>query len=103
MATVFKIVNLERRTADGFITTAHWTATKTQDRYTASGYGSVGFAKTASVNTTPFEQITEEMVVEWVKGVMGEEAVTQLETTLSQNIELQKNPVAVTGLPWSAA
>lgn len=46
----------------------------------------------------PFENLTEEIVLGWVKNAMDTEA---LEAGLASQIEAQKAPATVTGLPWN--
>jgi hypothetical protein len=62
MAT-WKIVQLDRKTADGFVTTAHWDVTLTDGEYSARAYGTCGFDGEL---TTPYENLTEAQVLEWV-------------------------------------
>ena len=93
MAT-WKIVQLDRKTADGFVTTAHWTVTATDGDFSASAYGSVGFSGEL---TTPYADLTEAQVLEWVWASLYKAAY---EASLAAQIEAQKNPVSATGLPW---
>ena len=44
----------------------------------------------------PFDQVTNEKVVEWTKGAMGEEQVASIEASIASAIELLINPVTVT-------
>ena len=94
MAT-WKIVQLDRKTADGFVTTAHWTVTATDGDFSASAYGSVGFSGEL---TTPYADLTEEQVLGWVWASGVDKDAT--EASLAAQIELQKNPVTATGVPW---
>ena len=93
MAT-WKVVSLDRKTADGFVTTAHWTVTATDGDFSASAYGSVGFSGEL---TTPYEELTEAQVLEWVWEQIDK---AEIESNLTAQIEVQKNPVSATGVPW---
>lgn len=93
MAT-WKVVSLDRKTADGFVTTAHWTVTATDGDFSASAYGSVGFSGEL---TTPYEELTEAQVLEWVWEQIDK---AEVESTLASQINAQKNPVSATGVPW---
>jgi hypothetical protein len=99
------IVNAERQLPSGLITTLHWTASQTEDTFTASAYGSLGVpAKDPSDPTfIAFETLTEEQVKQWCLDAMGEEQVAALQANLDGQIEAQKNPVQASGLPWSQA
>ena len=90
----WKIVQLDRKTADGFVTTAHWTVTATDGDFSASAYGTCGFDGEL---TTPYENLTEAQVLEWVWASLDKAAY---ESSLAAQIEAQKNPVSATGLPW---
>ena len=99
MATTWKITQLDRQTSDGFITTAHWTATAVDGVYTASVYSTCGFA--TATPAIPYASVTEAEVLDWIwaNGV-DKDAV---EASLASQIELQKNPVTATGVPWTSA
>jgi hypothetical protein len=103
MITTFKIPQMDRNTSDGFVNTVHWTASQVDGDFSASTYSTASFTKEDGINYVPCSELTEAAVVEWVKGSLGAEGVAAVDAALSQNIELQKNPVTVTGLPWSAA
>ena len=95
----WKIAQCDRLTADGYITTAHWTVNAVDGTYTASSYGTCGFP--VSTPSSPFEKVTEQDVLNWcwASGV-DKDAV---EASLAAQIALQKNPVTATGVPWAAA
>ena len=88
--------NHEHNGHEQVIYNVHWRVTKEDEDYSASSYG------TQSLNTkdiqgfVPFDNVTSEMVNNWVWTAMGEEQVTQIETTLDQQIEDQKNPTFIT-------
>lgn len=96
MATTWTITQTDYLVSDGFITTAHWTATATDGGYTASVYSTCGFA--TATPTIPYASVTEAEVLDWiwVNGV-DKDAV---EASLASQIALQKNPVTATGVPW---
>jgi hypothetical protein len=98
------IVTIDRTLPDSVCTTVHWTATKQDGDYAASAYGSIGLpAKDPSDPTfVAYEDITEAQAIEWVKAVMGEEAVAALEANLDGQIEAQKHPIQASDIPWSA-
>jgi hypothetical protein len=101
MTTTFKINALDRDTADGFVTIAHWTASQVDGDFTASTYSTQSFVKEDGVNLIPYADLTEEIVVGWVKAALGEEAVAAIDTSLAANIAEQKAPSKATGTPWN--
>ena len=90
----WRIIELDRKTADGFVTTAHWTVTATDGDFSASAYGTCGFDGEL---TTPYADLTEAQVLEWVWASLDKPAY---EASLAAQIEAQKNPVTATGTPW---
>jgi len=96
MTTLWKIVQCDRLTADGFIQTAHWTATATDGDYTASSYGPCSFA--TATPAIPYASVTEQEVLGWCWANGVDKYAT--EASLAAQIEMQKNPVTATGVPW---
>ena len=99
MTTTWSISQLDRNAADGGVTNAHWRVTCTDDGYSASAYGSVGFSPDPTSPTfKPYAELTEADVLEWVWGNGVDKDAA--EASLLQQIEAQKNPVTLTGTPW---
>ena len=103
----WKVANLERNLADGRVGTVHYTVNALSDTvdpnsesggfYSAGAYGSVGLDGEV---TTPFEQLTEEVVIGWVKEQFGAEKVAEIEAALQNQIDLKITPVSAAGVPW---
>jgi hypothetical protein len=93
----WNISQLDRQTSDGFVTTAHWQATVTDGEYSASVYSTCSWSDGTA--TIPYAELTKETVLGWIwaNGV-DKDAV---EASLAAQIELQKNPVTATGVPWN--
>jgi hypothetical protein len=100
MATTFTwhIANLERETADGFVMTAHYTVTAEDGTYSSGAYGSLGFERPDKL--IPFADLTEEMVIGWVKDAFGAEKVTEIEAALRAQLDEQRHPSKASGMPW---
>lgn len=92
----WNVVNMERKTDNGFVVTVHYTVNAVDGEVTASTYGTVGYTQEAD-NFTPFEQLTKDQVVGWVQTSLDKDAV---EASLASQIEALKNPVQESGLPW---
>ena len=97
MAITWTISQLDRLTADGFVTTAHWRATAVDGDYSASAYGTCGWSEGAPV--IPYDQLTQDTVLGWVWADGVDKDAT--EASLTAQIEAQKNPVTETGVPWA--
>jgi hypothetical protein len=96
MAT-WNINQTDYETANGFITTAHWTCTEVDGEYSASVYGTCGFSGTPTI---PYAQVTMQEVLDWCwAGGVNKDAI---EESLATNIALQKNPVVESGTPWAS-
>jgi hypothetical protein len=94
------IANLERKTADGFVFTAHYTVDATDGRYPADGaYGSIGFKRPD--NLIPFADLTEGLVISWVKEALGgPDKVAEIEAALQAQLDEQHQPTKAIGVPW---
>jgi hypothetical protein len=99
MTITWKINNLERQTSDGFVTTAHYNVSAVEGDFNASTYGTVSFTQEEGQSMTPFAELTQEQVIGWVQDKLGKDVV---EASLQSRIDEQKNPVQLSGLPWSA-
>lgn len=101
MSTKFNwtINQLDRNTADGFVTTAHYTVSAVDGNFAASTYGTVGFGQEEGETMVPFAELTPEQVTDWVKSQLGQAVV---EDSLQSRINALKAPLQASGLPWSA-
>ena len=103
----WKVANLDRNVADGKVYTVHYTVNALSDQvdpnsetggfFSAGAYGSLGFDGDV---TTPFENLTEEVVVSWVKEQFGAEKVAEIEAALQNQIDTKITPVSAAGVPW---
>lgn len=92
----WNVVQMERQTSDGFVTTVHYNVSAEDGEFTASTYGTVGYTK-EEMDYVPYEQLTQEQVIGWVQTSLGKDEV---EANLATQTEAQKNPVTESGLPW---
>ena len=98
MTTTWTITQTNYEVSNGFITTAHWTATAVDGDYTASIYSTCSWSD--GTPTIPYNQVTMQEVLQWCWNSGVDKTAT--EAALAQNIELQKHPVTATGVPWAA-
>jgi hypothetical protein len=92
----WNISQLDRQTSDGFVTTAHWQANATDGDYSASVIGTCSWSDGTA--TIPYAYLTKETVLGWIWANGVDKAA--IEASLEAQIELQKNPVTATGVPW---
>ena len=103
----WKINTLEyTNDSDKGVVVAHWDCNHTEtvgegdDALSYSGrcYGAEGFTpEPSSEDYIAFDDLTEEIVLGWVKAKVGEEDV---ESSITAQIEAQKNPATLKGLAW---
>ena len=100
--TIFtwNIVQLERKSTDGYVFTAHWTVNATETvegkTYSAGAYGSIGLERPEE-DLIPFEDLTEELVVSWIQEKLD---VETYQTSLQSQLDEQKTPSKLSGVPW---
>jgi len=112
---IITINTLERNTADDTVVIAHWNAVVEESHmekyseptidgetefkvvdYSASAYGSQSFTRDEnSPAFIPFNDLTEADVVGWLDLDEG------LEANLQAQIDEQKTPTTVSGVPWN--
>jgi hypothetical protein len=102
MATIsWKIAQLERETADGYVFTAHYTVDAADGTCSSGAYGSIGLERPDS-ELIPFADLTEAVVVGWVTDKLGAENVAEIEAALQLQLDEQHSPSKAAGLPWQA-
>lgn len=83
--------------------TAHWRCDGTDGTHTAGVYGSVGLTLDPEAAFTPYEDLTLEQVIGWVKDALGEETIEAHEANIAKQISDQAVPPVVhPALPWVA-
>ena len=97
ITTTFHVANLDRNTADGKVTTIHYTVNATDGTYSAGAYGSIGVDGDL---VTPYKDLTEAVVIGWVKDQLGADKVTEFEAALEAQLEEQRAPKVAAGVPW---
>ena len=104
----WKVANLERNLPENKVYTVHYTVNALSDQvdpnsesggfYSAGAYGSIGLDGEVSVE---FADLTEALVVEWVKTALGgEEKVAEIEAALQAQIDERIAPSKAAGVPW---
>jgi hypothetical protein len=99
MTITWSISQMDRNAANGGVTVAHWNVSAVDGDYSASAYGTAGFTPDASApDFKPYASLTQADVLAWVWANGVDKAAA--EASLAQQIEAQKNPVTLNGLPW---
>ena len=96
MSTItWSVTNLDRYTADGLVYCVHWSASAVDGDFSASIVNTLQVERGDSF--VAFDSLTEQEVLGWVQTAVGKDTV---EAALEAQIEAQKNPVKLSGLPW---
>ena len=97
--TVFEwnAAQMERHTADGIVTTVHYTVDASDSVYRSSAYGSIGLEQPEG-NVIPYADLTPEIVIGWVQEKLN---VEEIEAALQAQIDQQRTPTTAAGVPWS--
>jgi hypothetical protein len=64
--------------------------------YTVTSIGTQAVPLDPESEFIPFEELTNEVVVEWVKAAMSEKTVSELEASINSQINSLINPTSVT-------
>lgn len=104
MAATWQVSTMDRTLTDGdlsdVVTTLHWQCTDSDGEHHGRCYGTVGLSAPDAESFTAYADISEADAIAWCKQAIGEEQVTDYEASVSSQIELAKNPVSSTGVPW---
>ena len=101
MTTTFSwtIAQLERTTADGIVTTVHWTLSANDGTYASSAYGSIGLEQPEG-DIIPYADLTPELVIGWTQDKLD---VPAIEAALQAQLDEQAAPTKAAGVPWNNA
>ena len=105
----WKVATLDREISNGTVYTVHYTVSasrtnpaKRDSDYTAGSYGSIGVtADPSSKSFIPYEDLTEDTCIDWVKADLGSESVASIEAVISSDLDEQVNPTDAAGVPWA--
>ena len=96
------VANMEHYTADGIVFVCHYTVSANDGKYSSSAYGSVGLEKPEPRIMIPYADLTEGLVIGWIKDRFGAEKVGEIQAALQQQLDQQHAPTTAPGLPWAA-
>lgn len=88
--------NLDRKIETGFVYQAHWACTAVDGEHSASVYATCSWSD--GTPTVDYADLTQEQVLGWIWANGVDKDAT--EAALAAQIELKKNPVQATGVPW---
>ena len=108
MAVVWTVLSTERETTNNGITSAHWSASESEDvgsdpvvTHSGSSYGSCSYTPDHTAGDfTAYDSLTEADVVAWVKATLGADMVADTEAGIAAQIADSKAPAVAHGVPW---
>lgn len=91
----------EHEGQENVVFTAHWRLDGTDGEHAAGVYGSQALTLDPEAEFVAFDDLTEETVIGWVKGAMGDEAAEGHEANVAAQIDALANPPVIRpALPW---
>lgn len=96
MNIIWKINELESRSSDGFVTSAHWECTATDGEIQENTYSVCDWNE--GTLSTPFSELTEQQVLDWIWKT--ENNKDKVEKLLKRKIDARKAPIIITDKPW---
>jgi hypothetical protein len=82
--------------------TVHWRLNGTDGTNTATVYGSVGLTYEPGQPYTPYADLTQAQVIDWVQAALGSEQVQALTDNVAAQLAAIANPpVVAPPLPWA--
>ena len=100
------VKQLLTQTIDGeqnYVVIANYDVVGVDGEYSSSISDSAKFSTDNVDNFTPYDQLTNDIVVGWIKSVLGPDTVANYEESIQGQIDSQINPPVTpqdTPLPW---
>lgn len=106
MTTTWKIAQLKRNPTNGLVFEVTFIMNFELENETDRHVGSVELTgDPASPSFVPYEELTEAIVLNWVKEELTQTKITEIETSaearLEDRIEKKANPEFLIGTPWN--
>lgn len=103
----WKVTELLTQTIEGnsdYVVIAHCETIGVDGEYAASVPNVIQFSTEEVTTFIPYADLTEKLIVGWIKEVLTKEGVLAIKESIANQIALQKNPPVTpenTPLPWS--
>lgn len=86
------------------VVSAQWSITGVDESFGYSISDWSQFTLDQGKGFTPYNQLTEQQVLDWIKQQMGDDKITVLESKIQNRIDAQRNPITEPTsqpLPWT--
>jgi hypothetical protein len=88
-----------------YVTIANFTCSKQDGEYTGIVCNAAEFdVNSDKLNYVPYDKLTEDKVIEWIKDALGAETVTNFYLAIDEQIANKANPLTISpDFPWATA
>lgn len=105
MTTTWKIYNLEHQITDGLVIKVTYGCIVQQDSFLDRHIDvTTLIGDPSDTNFIPYEDLTEQIVLEWVNEELGQQAISDIETMVKARVQNRIDEEAAKttteGLPW---
>ena len=94
----WKVKNLNRELIDGYVFSADWMFFASVEDHTRSISGSTKFDR--GDDMIPYEELTEDLIIEWIRYQVGNQHIDSMKRALSSEIMKMYAPESDSGTPW---
>ena len=99
MTTIkWEVNTLQREIVDGYVNKVIYRVDAIEGEEKFRATGEVNLERPEVL--TPYEDLTEELVLGWVKDFIGEEGVEKIEEAIVAGLAKKLAPVTAVGKPW---
>lgn len=98
ITTTWSITNLNSFVSDGKVYSVDYLVTGSDEQNnTATCSGIVELTGDVEI---PYNQLTENIIIDWIKSNLGQNQIDQISAYLENLIIEQVNPTKASGVPW---
>ncbi len=98
----YSVLDLERTVSDGCVLQVLFLVEATDGVYKVGTRGNLVLMP-PEVDLVPFCDLTQGLVIDWVKDVLGDEKLTEIRASLEGQLQEQRQPTKASGVPWQVA
>lgn len=99
MTPIWKIFKIDRQASDGLVVNVHYRICSSLDEQSVYIQSVMKLKKGSTF--IPFEDLTEEVVISWIKSSLGDAGVLEKENHLLSMITEKEEPLIISEVPWS--
>ena len=97
----WSVLDMKREVSDGFVYQVDFALSVSEGDETVTGQGRVAFPRPESLEVA-YADLTEEVVIGWVKAERGSERVANMEAQVSEELALKVGTAKQSGMPWAS-